>query len=268
MSETFDLVMTEHAAWLPMDGGSLRVLATPDGGRWLATVQDCMLAFDPLTGTGAEPMREVFTLSDGLDAVPELATALRGLGSVLRLRNTNLWDAIGVAIIRQVIRAGQAKRLYRTFCEAYGDQIALPSGGTYALFPAPEIALELSNEQYSSIGMEFKRRPLRAAAEAYLEQGEKWQEITPGSLTQELQVVPRIGPWTAHAAVADWSNDWSLYPYADLAVRTWAKRAAPSYDWPDDEPTFGRIWRALAGEHLCSLTLMTLAWGSQHGDIG
>jgi DNA-3-methyladenine glycosylase II len=128
--------------------------------------------------------------------------------------------------------------------------------------------LGLSNDQFSSIGMAFKRRPLTAAAEAYLEQGTKWRELTPLALAGDLQTVPRVGPWTAHAAVADWSNDWSLYPYSDLAVRTWATRAAPSFDWPSDEPNFGRAWRALAGEHLSSLTLLTLAWGSQHGDTG
>ena len=68
-----------------------------------------------------------------------------------------------------------------------------------------------------------------------------------------LQAIPRVGPWTARAAAADWSNDWALYPYTDLAVRTWAKRAAPSRYWPVDEPTFGRMWRALAGEGLSSL---------------
>lgn len=143
-----------------------------------------------------------------------------------------MWDAIGTAIIRQVIRAGESKKLYRAFCEAYGEQVNLPPGGSYALFPSPEIVLGLSDDQFSSIGMAFKRRPLRAAAEAYLEQGVKWQELSPQALiVDELQVVPRIGPWTAHAAIADWSNDWVLYPYADLPVRTWAKRAAPSCDW-------------------------------------
>jgi DNA-3-methyladenine glycosylase II len=66
--------------------------------------------------------------------------------------------------------------------------------------------------------------------------------------------------------VADVSNDFAYYPYADLAVRTWARRAAPAYSWPDDEQSFGRLWRALAGDQLASLTLFTLAWGNLHGD--
>jgi len=269
MSDPFAFVMTEHAAWLPGMGICQRVFALPDGGRWFATAGYGALALVALDKRAAEPARDVFTLPTGvLGEVPELATALGTLGAVLRFRNPDPWDAIGTAIIRQVIRAGQSKKLYRAFCEAYGERIELPDGGTFALFPTPEVVLGLENDQFSSIGMAFKRRPLMAAAAAYLEQRTKWRELTPHALIHELQTVPRIGPWTAHAAIADWSNDWSLYPYAELAVRTWATRAAPSYDWPNDEPTFGRIWRALAGDHLSSLTLLTHAWGSQHGDIG
>ncbi len=77
----------------------------------------------------------------------------------------------------------------------------------------------------------------------------------------QLQGIPRIGPWTAGAAVADYSNDFTCYPYADLAVRTWAKRAAPSYPWPDSEQELGRLWQRLAGDQFATLTLLTLAWG-------
>jgi len=268
MSSTFDFVMTEHPAWLQA-GSYRRVLALPGSGRYLATVSGGQLMLHPLVDGSGEPTLDCFTLSNGMPSeVPELAAALGGLGTVVRFRNADLWDAIGTAIIRQVIRAGQSKKLYRTFCDTYGEHVELPSGGIHALFPSPEIVLHLTSEQCGSIGMAFKRRPLLAAAEAYLEHGTKWRELAPRALIDELQIVPRIGPWTAQAAVADWSNDWALYPYADLAVRTWATRAAPSYDWPTDESAFGRVWRALAGDHLSSLTLLTLAWGSHHGDIG
>jgi DNA-3-methyladenine glycosylase II len=269
MSSTFDFVMVEHPAWQPLDGGCRRVFTLPDGGRYLYTVRARELATHLLASGSREPTRDAFTMSNGLlGEVPELATALVGLGSVLRFRNVDLWDAISTAILRQVIRAGQSKKLYRAFSGTYGEQVKLPDGGTYALFPTPETVMNLESEQFSSIGMAFNRRPLMAAAEAYLEHGAKWRELSPHALIDELQIVPRIGPWTAHAAVTDWSNDWTLYPYADLAVRTWAMRAAPSYEWPTDEAAFGRVWRTLAGDHLSALTLLTLAWGSQHGDIG
>jgi DNA-3-methyladenine glycosylase II len=115
------------------------------------------------------------------------------------------------------------------------------------------------------VGMAFKRAPLRAAATAFLTHRDKWLHLDPAILVDELQAVPRIGAWTAGAAVADWSGDFAWYPHSDLAVRTWARRAAPDHPWPDDEPSFGCLWRDLAGGHLHDLTLLTLAWGRLHG---
>jgi DNA-3-methyladenine glycosylase II len=268
MSSTFDLVMTEHPAWQPCDGGHRRVFAQPNGRRHFFVVGEGELMTHPLA-VDSQLMLDAFTLSNGwLDEAPELATALASLGTVVRFRNADLWDAIGTAIIRQVIRAGQSKKLYRAFCEAYGERVELPDGGTFALFPSPKSVLGLESGDFASIGMAFKRRPLIAAAEAYLEYGPEWRELSPHALVEALQVVPRIGPWTARATVADWSNDWTLYPYDDLAVRTWATRAAPSYSWPADEAAFRRVWRTVAGDHLSTVTLLTLAWGSRHGDIG
>lgn len=146
MSTTFDFAMTEHPAWLTADGRQ-RVFALPDGGRHWVTVSGSELVRRPLVSGVSEPTLDVFTLSNGmLSEVPELATALVGLGTVARFRNADLWDAIGTAIIRQVIRAGQSKKLYRTFCEAHGKQAELPSGEIYASFPSPEIVLDLKSE--------------------------------------------------------------------------------------------------------------------------
>jgi DNA-3-methyladenine glycosylase II len=269
MSSRLGFVMAEHPAWQPTDAGCRRVFALADGGRYLLVVRGHELVSHALAAGNSEPCLDTFTLPRAvLSEVPELATALSSLGPVVRFRNADLWDAIGTGIIRQVIRAGQAKKLYRAFCEAYGERVELPNGETYALFPSPETVMGLETDQFVSIGMAFKRRPLKSAAEVYLEQGARWRQLSPVALMAALQEVPRIGPWTAHATVADWSNDWALYSYADLAVRTWATRAAPSHHWPTEEAAFGRAWRTLAGDHLCSVTLLTLAWGSQHGDIG
>jgi DNA-3-methyladenine glycosylase II len=125
---------------------------------------------------------------------------------------------------------------------------------------------DLSDQQFARTGLTFKRHTLRAAAEAYLAHGPRWRELRPSELVAQLQQVPRIGPWTAGAVVADFTNDFTCYPYADLAVRTWARRASPSCPWPGNERAFGQLWRRLAGDQLASLTLFTLAWGNQHAD--
>ena len=175
---------------------------------------------------------------------------MAALGTVARFRTTDLWEAIATAIIRQVVRAVQAKRLYRDLCQAHGQQITNLNGDGYALIPAPGTVLGLHDEQFARAGVTLKRRPLRAAAEAYLQHGAYWRDLPADVLVHELQRIPRIGPWTAGAAAADYSNDFTHYPYADLAVRTWAKRAAPSYPWPDGEQAFARLWQRLAGDQL------------------
>jgi DNA-3-methyladenine glycosylase II len=239
----------------------------PDGGKWLVTVYGHKVVTRPLVPGGSEPTPTFFTFPTGAGRnVPQLCGALMSLGSVARFRTPDLWDAIGTAIIRQVIRAGHAKRLYRAFCDAYGERCGGANQETYALFPTPETVLDLSDTQFSAVGLTFKRRALRTAAEAYLKHTMQWRDLPPAVLVRELQQVPRIGAWTAGATVADFSNDFTHYPYADLAIRTWANRAAPSYSWPDDELAFARCWTALAGDQVGSLTLFTLAWGAQHGD--
>jgi DNA-3-methyladenine glycosylase II len=269
MSGTYRFVLTEHAAWRATPSGSCRVFALPDGGQWLVTIDGDELLPRPLAAGNVQPRLDVFAVAaPAVSETPALFEALAGLGTVARFRTPDLWEAIATAIIRQVIRASHARHLHRTFCDAFGHRISCPDGNEYALFPHAGTVLDLHDEQFANIGMTFKSRPLRAAAEAYLKHGAQWRELPPGALATELQRVPRIGPWTAGAAVADFTNDFAYYPYADLAVRTWAKRAAPACSWPDDEQEFGRLWRRLAGSQLAPMTLLTLAWGSHHGDTG
>jgi DNA-3-methyladenine glycosylase II len=195
---------------------------------------------------------------------PELAAALAGLSPVARHATASLWDALVTAIIRQVVRASQATLMYRAFCTAYGSSHT-HSGVTEAGVPTADVVAALSDDDFARIGMTFKRHALRAAAHAYADRGAAWRTATPIDLVEQLQAVPRIGPWTAGAAVADWSNNFALYPHEDLAVRTWARRAAPEHPWPDDDAGFAREWRRLGGAHLGSLTALTLALGRNHG---
>lgn len=269
MTDTFRFVMTEHAAWRINGSARYRAFALPDGEQWLVTVEENRPSFRPLLCSKEQPRPDVFVLAEALAIeVPALQQALTSLGPVARFRTSDLWEAIATAIIRQVIRAAQAKRLYRDFCAAYGERIVHLNGHGYAIFPAPETVLGLTDAQFASVGLTFKRSTLRLAAEAHLKHEATWRELPPDELVRQLQQIPRIGPWTAGAAVADFSNDFTYYPYADLAVRNWATRAAPSYSWPSDEQAFGRFWRQLGGDQLGILTLLTLAWGSQHGDTG
>ncbi|WP_431981552.1 hypothetical protein [Streptomyces qinglanensis] len=80
-----------------------------------------------------------------------------------------------------------------------------------------------------------------------------------------LASVHRIGLWTASAAAADVTGDFSVYSHCDLAVRTWAGRAAPDLQLPDNESAFAARWHSFTDHDrtcLHALTLFTLTWGA------
>lgn len=264
------ILMQDHPAWQSTTTGAVRVMRcgyVPWLLTWTTSAPGAV-GLTPIRHPASEPPAIDRTEPISLTSSPPapLTSVFASLGTVLRVRNSDLWDAIGTAIIRQVIRAGQARLMYQRFCQAHGEPIPTPHGTTH-LFPTPAVVLGLPPQAFTDLGMAFKRGALLAAAQAMVDSGEKWQALDPAALIAQMQTVPRIGPWTAGAAAADWFGDFALYPYADLAVRTWASRAAPAHDWPDDEPTFAAEWRRLAGHHLSNLTLLTLAWGRHHGDI-
>ncbi|MGH3937519.1 MAG: hypothetical protein ACRDTG_02625, partial [Pseudonocardiaceae bacterium] len=223
-------VLLDHPSWMVNDEGVAYRAVRSGSSIWSVTGTpsvdgDRQVRISQVFGSGTAPVLDVFDPSVliGIDVV---VSPLRAAGPVGRLRNPDVWDAVAASILRQVIRAGQARKLYRVFCHAYGEAVTTPGGEAW-MFPVPETVLALPDTEFARLGMAFKRRPLQAAAQAVLEFGPQWATLDPTELVQEVQAVPRIGPWTAGASVADLTNDYALYPFADLAVRTWAKCLAP-----------------------------------------
>lgn len=261
-------LMTEHPGWRrSQDGDAFGRLFRAGDVTFSVSTHRSGWHVEVLSGSGHVPSPDVFSLKEQTPC-SEIRRALDESGPVVRFRNPDIWDALAVAIIRQVIRAPHAKRMYQLFCETYGEQHVLADGTACALVPPPEVVLRLTDTQFDELGMAFKRRPLRHAAAAVLEHHEQWTNSAVEELVDTLQATRGIGPWTARAAAADLTNDWSMYPYGDLAVRTWATRAAPQTCWPTAEPEFEDAWRAAAGDELSALTVMVLAWGSRRGVIG
>lgn len=266
-------VMLDHPSWLVNDEGTAYRVVRTESSIWSVTCtppaeSGWHIQISQVSGRGKAPVRgddPVLDVLDpsGLTGPDAVVGPLRKAGPVGRLRNPDLWDAVATSIMRQVIRAGQARKLYRAFCRAYGEPVTTPGGEAW-LFAAPEVVLALPDTEFARLGLAFKRRPLQAAAQAVLEFGQKWAELDPAALVDEVQSVPRIGPWTAGASVADLTNNYALYPFADLAVRTWAKHLAPGRTWPETEPEFAREWARLTGDQLSAWTLLTLAWGVRH----
>ncbi|WP_435611763.1 hypothetical protein [Streptomyces sp. bgisy159] len=263
-------IITEHPAWQTTAKEERARLVEHGGAAWLAVWNHRSehLALWPVTGDpAAEQPPVAYTSPIELPAAPEQAAplldALVRLGTVARLTNTSLWDAIVTAVLRQVVTAKQAARKHRAFYTAYGRTFNTVAG-EFATVPTPETVLGIDDDGFAAVGAKFNRNALRAAAEAYLDRGEHWATLDPESLIKELVEVRRIGPWTAAAAAADFTGDFSIYPHGDLAVRTWARKAAPALDFPSSDSEFEALWRrwAPARTQLHALTLFTLTWGS------
>lgn len=261
--------MIDHPSWLSAVGGTAYRAVRSGSSVWALSCTPAgsggyRTAAHRVTGAHDAPVVDVIDPVT-VTGPKAMVTRWQELGTVARWRNPDLWDALATSIVRQVIRAGQARKLYRAFCQSHGEPITTPLGQAW-LFPIPETVLTLPDAEFTRLGMAFKLRPLRAAAEACLEFGAKWGELDPTTLVGEVQNVPRIGPWTAGATIADLTNNYALYPFADLAVRTWAKHLAPQRSWPETEPEFARVWAGLAGDQLSDWTLLTLAWGVRHAN--
>ncbi|WP_197523372.1 DNA glycosylase family protein [Actinokineospora pegani] len=254
--------MTDHPAWRPSPIEAttwVRAVHTPDGPAGVVVPVAHVPDGDAVVVDVVDP--------DVVEGDPVLTGPLRAAGPVARVRTVDLWEAVGTAAVRQVIKAAQARKLHRAFCETHGVPVHTTAGTAWA-FPRPEVVLALSDEDFAELRMTFFRTALRAAAEALTKSGPEWAELPPDDLVTTLCTISRIGPWTARAAVADHTNRFDLYPYSDLAVRTWAARLAPSVDWPGDEKTFAAKWASMTGNHLSDLTLLTLSWGVRHATGG
>ncbi|MFE6018667.1 hypothetical protein ACFQ6O_18605 [Streptomyces sp. NPDC056441] len=261
------VLTTDHPAWIETEaGGRARAVHTATG-IWVLSWDRDGLHMNCVDGT--EDVKPEFATTDPArlpSSVPaELKAGLDDLGLTRRLANPWLWDAITTAILRQVVRAGQARKLYRAWCKTYGTTVASPFG-ELAIAPTPMQVLALDDEQFAAVGAKFHRSVLQAAAQHYELHAVNWLCMDAPELAAALTSVPRIGPWTAAAAASDYTGDFSIYPHDDLAVRTWAAQIAPAYPWPDKkDKAFGPMWTGMAGPDrtaLHTLTLSTLTWGS------
>jgi DNA-3-methyladenine glycosylase II len=256
--------MVEHPAWQPHQGGHARLLRSSDG-LWLATTGADGITLECVSGT--EDHKPAVILTDPVDLPAATPTPLRNAltrrGAVQRVANPWLWDAITTAILRQVVRAAQARSLYQRWTTAYGRSLETPAG-RLSLVPDANVLLTLGEAQFSSVGAAFHRTALKHAASAYLANGADWAELPAAELVDVLDAIPRIGPWTAKAAAADYTGDYSIYPHGDLAVRTWAKSATPELEWPAKDRPFEQAWtkQATSAIELHTLTQLTLALGS------
>ncbi|WEO92672.1 hypothetical protein A6P39_000160 [Streptomyces sp. FXJ1.172] len=261
------VLTTDHPAWQAYEDGTRARAVRTTSGIWTVFHDRDGLHMACVDGT--EDVKPEFVATDLAHLPPAAPAALReglaALGVTQRLANPWLWDAITTAVLRQVVRADQARKVYRTWCSTYGTTVEGPRG-PLAAAPGPDSVLALADEQFAKVGAKFHRTALTAAATHYKRHHNEWEQLKAGALAAALTRIPRIGPWTAAAAATDFTGDFSVYPHDDLAVRTWAAKIASAYPWPDKkDKAFGPLWTGWAGPDrtaLHTLTLATLTWGA------
>ncbi|MCX5064200.1 hypothetical protein OG895_43840 [Streptomyces sp. NBC_00201] len=262
-----NVLTTDHPAWQTYEDGTRARAVRTASGIWTVSHDRNGLHLTCVDGT--EDAKPEFVSTDPAHLPPAAPAALSGglaeLGVTQRLANPWLWDAITTAILRQVVRADQARKVYRTWCTTYGTTVDGPHG-KLAVAPTPAAVLNLADEQFAAVGAKFHHSALQAAATEYERIHREWECLHADALALELTRISRIGRWTAAAAATDFTGDFSVYPHDDLAVRTWAAKIAPAYAWPDKkDKAFGPLWTGWAGNDrtaLHTLTLATLTWGA------
>lgn len=256
---TGDVVMTDHPGWLEEEPSRfVRAVSTlqGDGGCLVATDESTWIEpFVDADFVSAAYGPDHITIAS--DASNEFSARVSGY-RVARWRNPSLWDAIALSIVRQVIRASHARKLYRLGASTWGEEV---SPGRFT-FPGPDKVLELSDDDFRAQGLAFQMPKLRRAATAYLQHHEAWEQLSAADLYDAMISVPGIGPWSASVAVVDYTNDFSFYPFDDLAVRACARKIWPELNFSKSQAAFRDEWLAACNDQIATLTAMTLAIGA------
>lgn len=125
MKDSSKYYLTDHYSWVKTETGTfICAHETADGLVYSVLSQDKHTLLE-----GNASYME-FKKNDKLVDSPSAAY-------IYRIQCPNLWDCIGTNIIRQVIRASQAKNMYRTFSEYVGERVILVADYTNELATYP-----------------------------------------------------------------------------------------------------------------------------------
>ncbi|MFE5162665.1 hypothetical protein ACFRNT_29995 [Streptomyces sp. NPDC056697] len=256
---------TDHPGWTDTESGRpYRPLSNERGTTWLASWDGQALDFMPMAGNGSLPDLTYTHRQHLPPAAPrQLTNALSTLGTIVRISNPSLWDALCVAILQQRQTAPYASReLYRRWCTLYGPACESPHG-TLHLVPTPKTLLNLPDHAFHKAKVAASQASLRSAAHAYLTHADAWRHLKGRHLVTALRSIHRVGTGTAAAAAADYLGNFTHYPHHDFTLRSCAHSAAPDAGLPVEEEPFARQWTAWATTpgQLRTLTLATLAFG-------
>jgi DNA-3-methyladenine glycosylase II len=202
-------------------------------------------------------------LPDDVKLPKDLAIRFLSLHPLVHVTSLSLGEAITKAIIRQVITAGHAKKLIDSFIRRHGER-AVDNGWSYYDFPTIEAIARIPVEELQAEGLGFKAKVIHQTALYILEQDweTKVAKQSPVEALDMLTSMKGIGRWTAHVAVCDLFANWSLYPFEDLAVRTWARKLWSGVQWPQDNLAFAKYWQQVNGDQCGIVTFYLLSCAS------
>lgn len=191
---------------------------------------------------------------------PDLLARFLTHTPLLHIASASLGEAVIKAVIRQVISAQHARRLTYRFVELYGPTCSY-EGSIYTDFPSLEAVARMSPDDLRACGLGYKAPLLPRIAHDLLQMQieERLDHISSTEAIALLQSVKGIGRWTACVAMCDLRGDWSVYPFEDLAVRTWAARLWPGISWPREERAFVLAWHEMQGAYVGHITCYLLA---------
>jgi DNA-3-methyladenine glycosylase II len=192
-----------------------------------------------------------------------LARCFLNQSPLIHIASASLGESLIKAIIRQVISATQAKKLLHLFITKYGITWA-HNGTTYLSFPELELISQLSLDELTLCGFGYKARIIQQTARSILTTNleEEVNNVSSETAIALLQNLKGVGYWTAHVAICDLRGDWSLYPFNDLAVRTWASKLWTDYHWPSNEKDFLKMWETINGTYTGLITFYLLMQSS------
>ncbi|KIA61124.1 hypothetical protein [Nocardia vulneris] len=264
-------LMLDHPGWLrPADGRTYRVVTDDHQAVSIVTVenldQNLFINCEPL-GPDPVPTSVGYFDPTTLTGPLTLTAPLRARGSVSRLANPHLWDALATAILAQLVTPQLGEQAYARLCRAYGRRVRTPGGDDGWLFPRPDAVTGLTRDDIPDVLLGVKLPALRLAAHAYLDHGSHWNELLPsGATATELMEaistrLPQLLPATIARAVADHSNDFTIYPI-DTTLRSRVCRLSTRHSWPVADTDFSTEWQAMTGDQQSAWTVLTLATGT------
>jgi len=197
-----------------------------------------------------------------LDARPEVIHGHLRSDAVLRpllaahrgLRLPGAFDGFELAmraILGQQVSVAGATTLSGRLAERFGTRLPGGPPGVDRLFPTAERLAQAAVSEIRAIGLPAARaRTVLALAEAVASGAVELSSATgdPEQVLVELQRLPGIGPWTAHA-VAMRALHWpNAFPAGDLAIRR--ALAVGSAREAEARASAWQPWRGYAAMHL------------------